>query len=799
MKISYNWLKQYIEFDWSPEELADRLTMSGLEVEGMERYETIPGGLEGVVVGEVKACTPHPNADKLSVCKVDIGADELLSIVCGAPNVAAGQKVPVATVGTTLHPLSGEPFKIKKAKIRGEESRGMICAEDELGLGAGHDGIIVLDEGTAVGTPGRDVFDVEVDTILEIGLTPNRVDASSHYGVARDVAALLRKKAILPDVHELDPDLVGKNPISITLPEPERCPRYVGVYIAGVTVKESPDWLQHRLKSIGLRPINNIVDITNFVLHELGQPLHAFDADRIRGGAIIVKTLPEDTKFTTLDDQERTMLAGQDLMICDGEGPVAVAGVMGGQNSEVEAGTTNIFLESAYFEPTGIRRTASRLGLKTDASYRFERGVDPNNTAAATIRATKLILELAGGKASMLVDENKADYEAFEITFDIRRANKIMGREFTHEEIADILTALDINVAKGIDDNQLQLHVPQYRVDVRRPQDIMEEILRIYGYNNLELPTHNQLSLNLEKRLDTHGLQERYFDYLAGSGWAEIITNPLVPASTATESTANLINNLSEDMAVMRDNMLQTGLGVIEYNHQRKLFDLQLVEFGKTYSHEGEEFGEQEWIALYITGTKAPAHWDGKTAPSTFFTLARELERLQSWFGFSGDVREMEANDTWAYGLELLRGERVIARYGQVHAAQLQRRDIRGDVYFGMIDWQQVLRLHRKAKVVYRPVPKFPAIRRDISMIVAAGTGFRTIADTIRSCNPKLIRAIGITDVYRGDRIGEGKKSYLLNVTMLDEAKTMTDKTADKLMDRIFAKLENDLGVEIRK
>ncbi|MEM7040521.1 MAG: phenylalanine--tRNA ligase subunit beta, partial [Bacteroidota bacterium] len=408
--------------------------------EGLERYETLPGGLEGVVVGEVLTCEKHPNADKLRVCTVDIGGEEPSTIVCGAPNVAAGQKVVVATIGTILHPTEGEPFKIKKAKIRGQESRGMICAEDELGLGTDHDGIIVLDSAPANGTPARDVFSVEIDYVMEIGLTPNRVDAASHYGTARDVAALLRKdgvKARLPEMPAINDGIA--NPVSIELPEPDRCPRYVGIYIEGVEIKDSPDWMQHRLKSIGLRPINNVVDITNFVLHELGQPLHAFDADRIRGNKIVVKTLAEDTKFTTLDDQERTIRAGLDLMICDGEGPVAVAGVMGGQNSEVDAQTKNVFLESAYFSPQGIRRTASYMGLKTDASYRFERGVDPNNTLEVALRATALILELAGGKASVVVDERKAEHPPFEISFDLAHGRRVMGHDFTVEEMRGIL------------------------------------------------------------------------------------------------------------------------------------------------------------------------------------------------------------------------------------------------------------------------------------------------------------------------------------------------------------------------
>ncbi len=799
MHISYNWLKKYIDFDWSPEELADRLTMSGLEVEGQERFESIPGGLSGVVVGEVLTCGKHPGADKLSVCTVDVGNGEPLPIVCGAPNVAAGQKVAVATVGTELHPISGEPFKIKKSKIRGEASVGMICAEDELGIGTSHAGIIVLDPSTKVGTPAHEVFNVEVDTIFEIGLTPNRVDAASHYGTARDIAALLGKKAQRPEAPEIDSATAIPNPITIGLPEPSRCDRYVGIYISGVEVKPSPEWMQLRLKSIGLRPINNIVDITNYVLHELGQPLHAFDADRIRGNRIVVQTLTEDTTFTTLDDTERKILAGQDLMICDGDGPVAVAGVMGGQNSEVDDTTKNIFLESAYFDPTGIRRTASRLNIKTDASYRFERGVDPHITRIAALRATAMILEFAGGTASVVEDVQKGEHPWFEIEFDLDRAKRVMGIDLPKDDIVSILTSLEIQVAVGADKGKLMLLIPPYRVDVQRPQDIMEEILRIYGYNNVPMPGSSSMSLNLDQKTDTSALLQKYFDQLAAAGFNEVLSCPLIPETFSKDTTANLVNNLTSEMAVLRDDLVYTGLETIEHNHRYKNYDLQLAEFAKTYHRGEDKYTEKEWIVLYLTGASRPAHWQGKPSPASIYTLTGEMERLENLFGFRGTYREMEENDTYVYGVELLRGETLIARYGRLQNALIAKREIKGEVFMAEIDWKKLLKAYAKHQVKYTPLPKFPGIQRDISMIVPDNVAYSSLSTAILACNPKLIREVGITDVYKGDRIGEGKKSYLVNISLLDNNKTLTDKAADKTMDRIFQKLEGDFGVEVRR
>ncbi len=799
MHISYNWLKKFIDFDWGPDELSDRLTMSGLEVEGQVQFESIPGGLRDVVVGEILTCGKHPGADKLSICSVDIGFDEPLPIVCGASNVASGQKVVVATVGATLHPIAGGTLKIKKSKIRGEVSMGMICAEDELGIGVSHDGIIVLDPSTRVGTPACEVFNLEKDTILEIGLTPNRVDAASHYGTAREVAALLGKKVQLPEVPEFDPSTQVSNPIAIDLPEPSRCDRYVGIYIAGVKVKPSPDWMQFRLKSIGLRPINNIVDITNYVLHELGQPLHAFDADRIRGNHIVVQTLNEDANFTTLDGIERSILAHKDLMICDGKGPLAVAGVMGGQNSEVDVTTRNIFLESAYFEPSGIRKTANRLNINTDASYRFERGADPHITRIAALRATAMILELAGGTASRIEDVQKDEHPWFEIEFDLSHAKRIMGINLTKEKIVSILTSLEIQVAEGVDKEKLMLLVPPYRVDVKRPQDIMEEILRIYGYNKVPMPGSSSMSLNLTQKIDTSALAQKYLDQLATTGYNEILSCPLIPETFSKDTTVNLINNLTSEMAVLRADMVYTGLETIEYNHRYKNFDLHLVEFAKTYHRSKDGYTEKEWIVLYLTGSARPANWQQKVSPANIYTLTREMERLESLFGFRGIFREMEENETYVYGVELLCGKTLIARYGRLQNALTAKREIKGEVFMAEIDWEKLLKEYEKHQVKYIPPSKFPSIERDISMIVPDKVSYSSLVTAIRACNPKLIREVGITDVYKGSRIGEGKKSYLVNITLLDNDKTLTDKAADKTMCRIFQMLEGDFGVEVRR
>lgn len=798
MLISYNWLKDYLDFEWTPQELADVLTQTGLEVEGLEKFQSVPGGLEGVIIGEVKEVEKHPNADRLSVCKVDVGASELLNIVCGAPNVAQGQRVPVATVGTTLHPFNGDPFEIKKSKIRGELSEGMICAADELGLGEDHSGILVLEPTTEIGTKADAVFGIETDWVIEIGLTANRGDATSHYGVARDAAAVLRKRAKLPEIKLPETGGSAENPVAIELPQPELCPRYTGILIRGIKVGESPDWLKNRLKAIGSRPINNVVDVTNFVLHELGHPLHAFDASKIRGGKIVVKTLDADSKYYSLDDEERSIRANKDLMICDGEGPIAIAGVMGGANSAVTETTTDIYLESAYFDPVSIRGTAKGLILNTDASFRFERGADPNMTITAARRATDLLLELCGGEASVIVDAGQTSFPEKDITYDVSKGNDLMGREFSNAEVKELLESLEITVASEAD-GKMELKVPQFRVDVDRPQDVMEEILRIYGYNNIEFPEKTSFTIKPGGKQGALKVRDKYFEWMAANGFQEIITNSLVPENKAADNSVKLINNLSEDLAVMRTSLLGTGLESIAYNHNRKNTNLRFVESGKVYEQSGDSYNETEQVALYMTGNKAPAHWSGKDARGDFYALSQQIQRIQDWFEFKAQVSELDGDPELSFGLKLHRGDKIIARYGMVKPEITKQYDIELPVYYAVIDWQPLYKAAIKQKVSYKPVPKFPAINRDISMLVPADLKFDTIQNKIRGVKQSIIRKVGITDVYSGKGVPEGMRSYLVNITMQDDAATMTDKVADKLMDKIFSLLEKDLGATIRK
>ena len=797
MKISYNWLKNYVNFDWMPEELADRLTMAGLEVEGIEKVESIPGGLSGIVVGEVKDVSQHPNADKLRLCKIDVGQENLLSIVCGAPNIALGQKVPVATIGTTMYPKDHDPFKIKKSKIRGELSEGMICAEDELGLGDDHDGIMILESQLTPGTPANEVFDLKPDYVLEIGLTANRADATGHFGVSRDIAALLRNSAKLPQLSIYPDSDKIENPVSVTIDDNDKCPRYAGIYISGIEVKQSPEWMQEALTVIGLRPINNIVDITNYVMHETGQPMHAFDASRIQGNKIIVKTLQSDSKFSTLDEVERTIRKEKDLMICDAEGPVAIAGVMGGLNSEVEDATTDIYLECAYFHPGSIRQTAKSAGVSTDASYRFERGADPNIIPYAIQRAADLILELAGGKASEIDDNGQSEFPPMEIKFNVIRANQVMGTDFSSSEIIDLLASLEIK-ASETEQSSLLLKVPPYRVDVTRQQDVMEEILRIHGYNNVPFSGKTSISLISGKGQDKHELLNRYFSYLSGSGLQEILTNSLIASIHNSDTSVAPINALSEEIAVLRESMLIPALDVISHNLNRGLTDLRLYENGKTYTKSGEAYSETNWIAYYFSGKTAPENWRSKTPEIDFFTLKAEIEKMAAWFGINGTFETGEAHPDFDYLLEFKEKDTIIARVGQAKASLCARKGIDQAVYLALVNADTVLDVQRPT-VRFREIPKLPGARRDISMVVPESIPFSRIKDLIISCNPKLIREVNITDVYKGEHIEQGFKSYLVNLFLLDEQKSLKDKQVDKLMQRIFNKLESDLNISIRK
>ncbi len=800
MKVSYHWLKEYVDFDQSPEAIKDILTMLGLEVGTVETIGGIPGDLAGVVVGQVRSAEPHPNADRLRVCQVDIGEAEPLPIVCGAPNVAAGQKVPVATVGTTLYPFDQgeeEGFRIKKGKIRGEVSMGMICAEDELGLSPDHEGIMVLDTEAPVGTPFREVVSLEKDYVLEIDLTPNRIDAASHYGTARDLAAYLRTQARLPKIELSPAQLAQLNPIPVTIEDTDRCQRYTSIYLSGVTVGDSPDWLKKRLQAIGLRPINNVVDITNYVLHELGHPLHAFDADRLSGGEIRVKTLAQETSFTTLDEVERKLRPGLDLMICDAEKPLCIAGVMGGLNSGVTHETRNIFLESAYFEAGTVRKTAKYHGISSDSSFRFERGADPHMTETAALRAASLILALAGGTASQVADVKLAEFPPFEVDLSVSKTERLIGKAVGRETIIEILQHLEIEVAE--DGDLLHLKVPPYRVDVQRDVDVIEDVLRVYNYNNVELPGTFGGSLDMKPYRDLHELQERYANYLSANGFYEIMNNSLVAVELGDDHAVPIVNPLSEELGIMRQSMLPGALETVRHNQNRQQEDLLLYEFGKTYGQtEAGQYQEQRWLALTATGARHPMHWQAKAPQTRLTTLTKEVERLQHWFGFQGELREVAAPD-FDFALELVHGPKRVLHVGRVNGAWTERYDLRNEVFFGLIDWAVLTDIYYQDAPVYQPIPLYPSIRRDISLLLDKHVSFAEIKDTVAKANPKLIRSIELHDVYMGQGVEDHQKSYLISIELRDDQKTLADKAAEKVVNRAYQLLEKELKAEIRK
>ncbi|MEM6263744.1 MAG: phenylalanine--tRNA ligase subunit beta [Bacteroidota bacterium] len=799
MKLSYNWLSTYIDLDESPEELSHILTMLGLETEGRpEKIGGVPGNFEGVVVGRVHSVIQHPNADRLRLCQVDVGQEEMLSIVCGAPNVAEGQKVPVATVGTKLYPIdSDQPFAIKKQKVRGEVSLGMICAEDELGIGHSHDGIMVLAEDIEPGTPFRDVVELEEDYMIEVDLTPNRIDAASHYGTARDLAAYLERPLRLPEI-TLTAEGNGKeNPIPVTLSDPERCPRYTSIYIEGITVGESPDWLKNRLTTIGLRPRNNVVDITNYVLHELGHPLHAFDAGELRKGEVVVRTLEHDQEFTTLDDETRKLKAGADLMICDGEGPQCIAGIMGGLNSSVNENTKNIFLESAYFEPGTVRKTAKRLGVSSDSSYRFERGADPHMTETAALRAADLIVQLCGGSASKMADIKLKDFPNFQVDLSVKRTVAMAGIDLSKETITDLLNRLQIEVEEDGDGDTLHLQVPPFRVDVQRPQDVMEEILRLYNYDHVEVKPTLELSLNYRPQRDSEMLRQRYADYLSGSGFYEVLTNSLVNKNLGDDHAVPIVNPLSEELAIMRQSMMPSLLEVVQYNQNRQMEDMALYEFGRVYQKDEKGYHEQHILAMVITGARLPMHWRGKTGPADLFTLTKEVERMQAWFGFEGKLVLYE-HENLDYGLQLQYNKHSLVRYGKVSSDLHETYDLRQEVFYLEVDWERLTAIYYGSDVKYQPIPVFPASRRDISMLIDRQVSFQEITDLIKRANPKLIRSIDLHDIYQGKNIEADKKSYLVSVEFRDDKKTLEDKSIDKTMERVYGQLKKNLGAVIR-
>ena len=749
MKISYNWLKQFIKVDWDAEKTGELLTDLGLEIEGIESFQSVKGGLGGIVVGEVLTCEKHPNADKLKVTTVDVGGETPLQIVCGAPNVDKGQKVPVATIGTVLYTPEGESWKIKKGKIRGEESHGMICAEDELGLGASHDGIMVLDNSLKVGTPAAEVFEIENDQVFEIGLTPNRADAMSHFGVARDLKAGLIQhdenlELITPSVSAFHIDNRTLK-IDVDVEDKEKAPRYCGVTISGLKVEDSPAWLQNRLKAIGLAPINNIVDATNYVLHELGQPLHAFDTNKISGKKVVVKTVEAGTKFITLDEVERE-LHEDDLMICDAEKPMCIAGVFGGIHSGVTESTTSIFLESAYFNPVAVRKTAKRHGLNTDASFRFERGIDPNITEYALKRCALLILEIAGGEiTSDITDMYPNKIEDFQVRLSFDNAKKLIGEEIPRETIKSILTSLDIKV-NNVTEAGLGLTVPAYRNDVQREADIIEEILRVYGYNNINTTEKLNASIAYSGKIEDHNVQNVIGGQLAAQGFNEILANSLtspeyIKLSEQLNEAHNveMLNPLSNDLAVMRQSMLFSGLEAISHNINRKQQDLKLFEFGKTY-HNYNEREEHKHLTLFVTGNRAPESWYEATNKGDFFYFKGIITALLERLGITKAKASPLKNDVFAEGLQLGLGKIKLVDFGLVKRNILKAFGIDQEVLYADINWDNVLKVVSGKAAKVTEIPKYPEVRRDFALLLDDNVKFEDIFILAKQSEKQLFK-----------------------------------------------------------
>jgi len=800
MKISYNWLKEFIETDKTPEEISKILTGTGLEVESMEKVQAIPGGLEGLVIGYVKERIQHPNADRLSVTKVDAGTGEDLQIVCGAHNVAAGQKVVVALVGTTVHPSTAEPFKINKSKIRGEVSEGMICAEDEIGLGTDHAGIMVLDDSAEIGKPAKDYFNLQDDYMYEIGLTPNRADAASHLGAARDIAAFLKIPVKRPDISAFKVDDISRT-IKVIVENEQAAPRYSGVTISGVEVKESPAWLKERLAVIGIRSINNIVDATNYVLHDLGQPLHAFDADAISGDTVLVKNCPEGTPFTTLDEVERK-LSADDLMICDGNGkPMCIGGVFGGIGSGVKATTKSIFLESAWFNAVSIRKTSKRHGLKTDASFRFERGTDPNMTVFALKRAALLIQEIAGGKISSEISDNYPHPVApFAIDVTYKTIDRLIGKQIPHGEIKDILTALEIEIAAETGEN-LDLKVPPYRVDITRDVDIVEEVLRIYGYNNIEIPTQVRASLNNSNRPEKDSVQGLLSDLLTANGFNEIMSNSLTKSaySSNLDKAVKILNPLSSDLDVMRQTMLYSGLEAVAYNQNRKNTDLKLYEFGKVYSVEEEKYTETQRFAIFLSGATIDEQWNQKLKAVSFYNIKAVVDGLLAKLNIVDFAVEDSTCSRIAYGLQYKVNGKQLVKFGAVKGEALKKADIDKEVFYADFNFDMVLKAAWRNKIVYKEISKYPAVRRDLSMLIDKSITFGQLKQIAQKAERKLLQDINVFDVYEGDKLPAGKKSYALSFVLQDDEKTLTDKAIDSIMQKLIYNLQKEAGAEIRK
>ncbi len=806
MRISYNWLKQFIKIDLKSEETSAILTDLGLEVEAVEKYQSVPGGLEGVVVGHVLSCEKHPDADRLKVTQVDLGTGTPVQIVCGAANVAAGQKVPVATIGTKLFDKEGVEFEIKKGKIRGQESHGMICAEDELGLGTGHEGIMILDEKLKPGTPCAKVFHIENDEIFEIGLTPNRADAMSHMGVARDLrASLLQKNSnielITPSVSTFRIDKRTLK-IDVDVKDSKLAPRYCGVTLSGITIKPSPEWLQNRLKAIGLTPKNNIVDVTNYILHDLGQPLHAFDASKING-KIIVKTVASGTKFTTLDDVERT-LHEEDLMICDEKGPLCLAGVFGGKNSGVTETTNTIFLESAYFNPVSIRKSAKRHGLNTDASFRFERGIDPNITEFALKRAALLIKEVAGGEiTSDIIDIYPKAIEDFRVFLNFDKTTKLIGQELSKETIKKILASLDIKVTT-VSDAGLGLIIPSYRVDVQREVDVIEEILRVYGYNNINFTKKLNATVSNSARTEDYKIQNIVASQLNANGFHEMMANSLttpdyVALSGMLKEEYNVImlNPLSNDLSAMRQSLLFSGLEAVSYNINRRNGDLKLFEFGKTYHKLPSGYDEPKHLTLFMSGNQNEESWTVAQKPSDFFLFKGYINSILERLGICKIQNKPLASDLFAEGMAIACGQDTLVEFGTVKKSILKHFDIKQEVFYADFNWNLILKLIG-TKIKFTDIPKYPEVRRDLALLVDESVAFESIYAIARQTEKSLLKEVNLFDVYQGKNLPEGKKSYAVSFTLQDTTKTLTEEQIDKIMSKLQKNMESELGASLR-
>ena len=820
MNISYNWLKRYVDTDLGAEEVARILTDIGLEVEGFEKIETIKGGLAGVVVGEVLTCEDHPDSDHLHVTTVDVGTGETLQIVCGAPNCRAGLKVLCATVGTVLYPGGGdEEFKIKRSKIRGVESFGMLCAEDELGIGASHDGIMELPADAVAGTTARDYLRIEDDYLIEVGLTPNRVDAASHIGVARDLAAYLRSRGEdvsvkMPDVSAFAPDNHDLG-VKIRVENHEAAPRYAGVTVKNCKIAPSPEWMQNCLRAAGINPKNNLVDTTNFVLFELGQPLHAFDAAKIEGREVVVRTCAEGTPFVTLDGVERK-LTDKDLMICSAERPMCIAGVFGGLDSGVSDTTTDVFIESAYFNPVWVRKTAKRHGLNTDSSWRFERGVDPRLQVYALKRAALLFKELAGGRISSDIVEVSAGEPAdFVFDFSPARSNALIGKERSEQTYRTILDALDVKIL-GEREGVWRVAVPPYRVDVQREADLVEDILRIYGYNNVEIPTQVRSTLSYAPKPDRNRLMNLAADFLTANGFTEIMSNSLTKAayyegltSCPAERCVRILNPLSADLNVMRQTLLFNMLEAVGLNANRRNGDLCLYEFGNCYFYDESKrtdenrlaaYSEEYRLAIAVTGVSTPQSWNAKPVKASFFTLRAVAEKLLRRFGV--DIYALKAetleSDLFSEGLTLSLNGKQLLQIGSVAAAIRRRTDVKQDVYYLEMNFEALAKSTKKLKIAAGELSKFPEVRRDLALLVDKSVTFSSLRDAAFAAERKLLKSVSLFDVYEGDKLPEGKKSYALSFILEDKTRTLDERTIERVMANLTRQFEQKCGAQVR-